>query len=536
MQAARHAVIVGISAYEAVPKLPGPIHDVAAMESVIQTHWDFPAENTVKLLNEQATRKNILSALKNLEKTGKADDQFFIYLSGHGTSASDPDLSPDLPANSGAFLPYDITKVKTLEELKEKLIIGKRDLRPIFEKLDQQGKHVFVVVDACYSGNTVRGRPKGRAALPVRFVSADQMLTRSIGRTDGVKQKEIIDPSEPYPYTNIYYLAASGENEPAQDIPAEMLERYPTFDGNPHGAFTDSFLQFMNFAYSSDINNDAQISYKELKESVRRFMQARGFSHIPQSLPPLEEDKNNLAASPVFGSSTPKISARLSNTQMFQQQQLAITPVSTIPLANSSVTVVGETGASDLRIEQENNEYQLLNSSGDLVSTAQTKTQLAETIDAQVDLHQLINAPMQQDFSLELKMLGMAKGSTAMEGEHVGFAVRASKESYLLLMNIDSHGNFTVLYPYTLAELNPIARNQVIKLEAIGTVQAPFGRDHVIAYAFDKKVPELEILTGQKFNTHSPFMTFFNRLLSNGSLGKARSSLDLYTVARSPIY
>jgi len=50
--------------------------------------------------------------------------------------------------------------------------------------------------------------------------------------------------SNVYPYKNIYYLSASGEFEAAQDISPAFLSQYPTFDGKPHGAFTDTCCKF----------------------------------------------------------------------------------------------------------------------------------------------------------------------------------------------------------------------------------------------------------------------------------------------------
>ena len=47
----------------------------------------------------------------------------------------------------------------------ERLLVGRRDLRPRLQQLDR-GRDVFVVFDACYSGNAVRSWvPNGTAPL-----------------------------------------------------------------------------------------------------------------------------------------------------------------------------------------------------------------------------------------------------------------------------------------------------------------------------------------------------------------------------------
>jgi len=263
--AAQHALLVGVGSYSQSP-LAGPVNDIEVMQRVLQKKWGFNKSNIDILLNEQGTKKNIISAINNLYTKSKPQDEIFIYLSGHGTSASDKDLDIPLPTTSGAFIPFDAVGAKSMKQLIDRLIIGRQDFRPLLKKLDEGNRNVFVAIDACYSGNTVRGSYR-KNKLQKRFMNLSDLLPRSafndtsITNDTGKQKLAQNSTDDAYPYKNVYYLSASGEHEPAQDIPPEMVAEYPTIDGKPHGAFSDTLLRILNKNINSDINKDGNITY-----------------------------------------------------------------------------------------------------------------------------------------------------------------------------------------------------------------------------------------------------------------------------------
>jgi hypothetical protein len=306
--AERHALLVGIGDYHVKP-LAGPVNDVAAMQQVLTDKWGFDEKNIKTILNKQGTKKNILAAIEQLFHKTQSGDEVFIYLSGHGTSASDKNLSTPLPTTSGAFIPIDIAGVKTMDQLIKKLVIGRNDLRPLLKKFDEGNRHVFVAIDACYSGNTVRGA-FGKKRLDKRFIHVRDILpNRAFGddldfssSSDWSAEENSNDHS--YPYKNIYYLSASGEHEPAQDIPPHMVDKFPTIDGKSHGAFSDTLLSILKNNIEADVDGDGVVTYSELKKTVRDKMRVRGFDHTPQGLPSLAEDTGNLSSKSIFGGSS----------------------------------------------------------------------------------------------------------------------------------------------------------------------------------------------------------------------------------------
>jgi len=169
--AARYALLVGVADYPNVTRLYGPANDVASLKELLAARYNLPVANITTLVNNWATKKNILKALSDLKDRTRAGDFIFFYFSGHGTSSFDREAALDMGNSTGAIIPYDFSPApgnprKTLE----RLIIGRRDLQPVLLELDKD-RSLFVVFDSCYSGNAVRAIRSGRG-IP-KFVPLD---------------------------------------------------------------------------------------------------------------------------------------------------------------------------------------------------------------------------------------------------------------------------------------------------------------------------------------------------------------------------
>ena len=124
------------------------------------------------------------------------------------------------------------------------------DLKPRLERLDRGGRHVFVVLDACYSAYASRGLYRSLTAapsalnLPTRQVPLRIARSLDLGRFDlGAYGTGRMAEPPPYPYRDVLTLSAASAKEAAQDIPSAELRHWPTLDNRPHGAFTDALLR-----------------------------------------------------------------------------------------------------------------------------------------------------------------------------------------------------------------------------------------------------------------------------------------------------
>lgn len=84
-----HALLVGVND----ETLTGPARDVYRVNSHLQKHCDI--YNTTLLINQKATKANILRNFQDLVNNLKENDTGIFHFSGHGTSITNDDLASD---------------------------------------------------------------------------------------------------------------------------------------------------------------------------------------------------------------------------------------------------------------------------------------------------------------------------------------------------------------------------------------------------------------------------------------------------------
>lgn len=502
--ATNKALLIGVSNYQdPIYRLEGPKYDVSVLKKTLQQNWGFKSENIKTLLDSEATRDNILKALIRLKDNSQANDQVFIYFSGHGTSEHDKSSDVPLPySNSGAQVPYEFRRDMSNKQMIENLIIGKRDLRPILSALDKTNAQVFIAFDSCYSGTANRGISN---SLPSRTLSTPIFDINDFD--DEVETEDFnygTKAIEPYPYKNIVYFSAASPRETAKDIPTSNLAINSTIDNKAHGAFTDALLRALTGKLNTDQNGDGQTNYSELLVAVKDFMKTRDYAHEPQISPALTEDYGSLSLRNVMGRQD-----ALPDVQVAKSSLLG---VYVDPAASRLISVLKQqplvkvsTQPADLNLEKKGNDYLFSNKAGDLITTLHSPDVL--TIVGRVQQEgwkKYFKQQLQQYASINIEMAikeGIT-GATAVQGELVAFSLRSEKLIYLLLLDADSSGTVSVLYPYKANELNPIPAHQVKYIPSENKkdwikVQAPFGIDHLIAIGFAEQPSFLKEFIGK---------------------------------------
>lgn len=300
LQAKSQALLIGIGQYPGHQKLEGPVNDVALIRKVLLQNEHFRSEHIKELIDEEATRSNILSALGDLQKTTVRGDNVVLYFSGHGTSAWNDNVDADVPSHSGALVPYDIDSVSNKDELNQRLLIGRRDLQPALSKLDDAGVELLVLVDACFSGNVVRGDKDART-LPVRFLDFSKLLQLQLKREETIEESAGLMQEIQYPYQNVFLIAAAQEDQTAHDIPEDKVSQFRTIDSKPHGAFTDSLVQALIGLYK--IAEEDKPTITDLHVATRRLMKKKGFLSTPSLLPNDPARTNATTLQSYFGQS-----------------------------------------------------------------------------------------------------------------------------------------------------------------------------------------------------------------------------------------
>ena len=70
LQAAKYALLVGVADYPGDKNdLQGPANDVRSLAISLSARWGFQPEKITTLIDQQATRKNILAALTDFQRS-----------------------------------------------------------------------------------------------------------------------------------------------------------------------------------------------------------------------------------------------------------------------------------------------------------------------------------------------------------------------------------------------------------------------------------------------------------------------------------
>lgn len=177
------AVIIGIDQYPNLPadrQLSYAVHDAQGVADVLKRQYRF--ERIITLYNKAATRKAITKLLEvDLPKQLGEQDAVFIFWAGHGNqeSSREGDLGYLIPYDGD---PNDITSNLTMSEIRD----------TISKKIP--AKHIFYVMDACYSGLLTETRSVERT--PRRDLAYLKDITNERVRqvlTAGGKNQEVLD-------------------------------------------------------------------------------------------------------------------------------------------------------------------------------------------------------------------------------------------------------------------------------------------------------------------------------------------------------
>ena len=119
-----------------------------------------------KLLNEGATKKNIVSLFENIKAKAQQKDAILIYMAGHG----------DIARKEWYFIPHELA---TPEE-EDEVVKSGVSTPYITEVLkDFKSQKILVIIDACKSGGIVSGISGGIRGYEDRKVL--KQLVRSTG-------------------------------------------------------------------------------------------------------------------------------------------------------------------------------------------------------------------------------------------------------------------------------------------------------------------------------------------------------------------
>lgn len=255
---AKKALCIGINDYPGEGSdLNGCVNDAKEWAGLLIGHYDFAAPDVKLLLNQEATKANIMAGLKALLAHAKAGDILVFSNSSHGTYVVDQDS--DEPTYDEALCPYDCDQHLIVDD----------ELRALFEDLSKNVS-LTVISDSCHSGTVTRAAVAEN--LPIR--TPDDRRVRFlhpslIGRT-GL--------SNPWTAHNKHKLKHS-ESRMKEVLLSGCTPNEYSYDAligsKYHGAMTYYALKAIEEA-------SYDISWGQLHSRLRHHIDAAGYPQHPQ--------------------------------------------------------------------------------------------------------------------------------------------------------------------------------------------------------------------------------------------------------------
>ncbi len=182
------ALIIGINKYKNVSPLSYAVNDAMEIKDLLINEFNFPEENIAFLINEEASKDNILKSFARLTKDDiELDERIFIFYAGHGETRS------GIYGEVGFLVPHD----SVIEDLST--FIRWDELTKNSELI--RAKHILFIMDACYGGLALT---RGIGPGSTRFLN-DMMLrySRQV-LTAGKADETVADSGGPLPNHSVF--------------------------------------------------------------------------------------------------------------------------------------------------------------------------------------------------------------------------------------------------------------------------------------------------------------------------------------------
>ncbi|MEA1953798.1 MAG: caspase family protein [Campylobacterota bacterium] len=186
----QYAIVIGIEQYKNkdISYLPNAKNDAEAVSKLLM----ISGFDVTEILTKEATKQNILNAIKNIKTKLSKDDSIFIYFAGHGKG-----ISLQNGNRVGYIIPYDFdASLKSNEPIDyDESAISLDNLKKYTYNF--KAKHVMLALDSCFSGLTFNTRalaqPKSgdmnyydkllkRKAINILTAGADEMVSDGQGK------------------------------------------------------------------------------------------------------------------------------------------------------------------------------------------------------------------------------------------------------------------------------------------------------------------------------------------------------------------
>ena len=245
----RSALIIGVGeyGYSGVTPLVGVKHDMVSAAKIAAA-MGIPESNVKYLRNSQATKTNILEALKQLGDTSGDGSRTFVYFSGHGTRQSAGNECVE------GLLTY------------EGSTISNQEFAGATQKIAKTSDKFITLVDACHSEGVVP--PKTRALikdqLTPKFYMKSGTAADACSVISNYKTRSLLP--------EVTKLGALKENfvQVSSSRPDEV-----SFDEPDKGGLATQGIRDCLLSHAKDTNQSGAVTLEEVQQCAQRFVDGR---------------------------------------------------------------------------------------------------------------------------------------------------------------------------------------------------------------------------------------------------------------------
>lgn len=258
------ALLVGVAEYARpeVPRLRGPVNDVIAVRAILKQYFGLTNEDIRVVVNQRATRDNIVHRLTAMVRDAQAGDVLVFYFSGHGSQVRDRDGDELNDQVDEVICPHDM-------DWDERTFILDDDLDAVFADLpDDVLLEGFF--DCCFWGADDGARSAGAVdARSLRFLAPPVDIA---ARVEGDEEE-----------LGIHHLSGCSCFKDRNVLWAASREGQLSFEDNIAGHFYGVFTYYgcRFLAGNSERIWLGEYSRENLLEDLRTYLGSFGYEQRP---------------------------------------------------------------------------------------------------------------------------------------------------------------------------------------------------------------------------------------------------------------
>lgn len=463
------ALVIGIDQYQNVRPLKGAAEDARDIASSLR---DAGVSDLTVLIDQDATRRNVDSAMMHLLEVATPGDMVFLSLAGHGAQAPERVKGSEPDGMDEVFL---LAGFSSSGRGNAERIIDD-EFNGWLSQLNNKGVDVLFVADTCHGGGLTRRPDFAADEQSYRFagtVQLDQDENTPIASTSDAKVK----PGE-LPHVTFVAAADKYNLVPEVRIPGVATMRGAlsyaiarAIDEGKNGPVTRQQL----FGFSRQV----AYQYAETRQSIATEPQGEG-AKLEQVVFRLKTD-----GIPVALKQSAPVRLRVVGGDASMLNGIAS--------GNTPFRIVGTGEEADLIWDVGKGEAH--SGSGDLIGPCGT----ASDIPPVVDLIGAINAIAKLTEMNYQHIRLLPSDRRFHQDDVVTFRASGLAKKYLILFDLFGDGTLRFLYPRQTGD-TPLIADENFSLPL--RVGPPFGSDHVTAIVSDSRLDSLErsisALDGQK--------------------------------------